>query len=92
MEGQVQLGRHHLWRGHRGPLFGLRKFYADEDSTVAAKFLFRSSRDNMFSFLKASSQAAAAQAEFKRGREVLLDAQQLHGYPILKTVLWFVEP
>lgn len=31
------------------------KFYADEDSTVAAKFLFRSSRDNMFSFLKASS-------------------------------------
>jgi 2-phosphosulfolactate phosphatase len=31
------------------------KFYADEDSTVAAKFLSRSSRDNMFSFLKASS-------------------------------------
>ena len=31
------------------------KFYADEDSTVAAKFIFRSSRDNMFAFLKASS-------------------------------------
>ena len=31
------------------------KFHADEDSTVAAKFLSRSSRDNMFSFLKASS-------------------------------------
>ena len=31
------------------------KFFADEDSTVAAKFIFRSSRDNMFAFLKASS-------------------------------------
>ena len=31
------------------------KFKADEDSTVAAKFIFRSSRDNMFAFLKASS-------------------------------------
>lgn len=30
-------------------------FFADEDSTVAAKFIFRSSRDNMFAFLKASS-------------------------------------
>ena len=39
------------------------KFYADEDSTVAAKFLFRSSRDNMFSFLKASSHRAFAQIE-----------------------------
>ena len=31
------------------------RFFADEDSTVAAKFVFRSSRDNMFAFLKASS-------------------------------------
>lgn len=31
------------------------RFKADEDSTVAAKFIFRSSRDNMFAFLKASS-------------------------------------
>ena len=31
------------------------RFVADEDSTVAAKFIFRSSRDNMFAFLKASS-------------------------------------
>ena len=30
-------------------------FIADEDSTVAAKFLYRSARDNMFAFLKASS-------------------------------------
>ena len=30
-------------------------FFADEDSTVAAKFIFRSSRENMFAFLKASS-------------------------------------
>jgi 2-phosphosulfolactate phosphatase len=32
-----------------------RMFKADEDSTVAAKFLYRSARDNMFSFLRASS-------------------------------------
>ena len=31
------------------------KFHANEDSTVAAKFIYRSARDNMFSFLKASS-------------------------------------
>lgn len=31
------------------------KFRADEDSTVAAKFIYRSARDNMFAFLKASS-------------------------------------
>ena len=31
------------------------RFFADEDSTVAAKFIFRSSRDNRFAFLKASS-------------------------------------
>ena len=31
------------------------KFYADEYSTVAAKLIFKSSRDNMFAFLKASS-------------------------------------
>lgn len=32
-----------------------RLFKADEDSTVAAKFIYRSARDNMFSFLRASS-------------------------------------
>ena len=31
------------------------RFFADEDSTVAAKFIYRSARDNMFAFLKASS-------------------------------------
>jgi len=31
------------------------KFKADEDSTVAAKFIYRSARDNMFAFLRASS-------------------------------------
>jgi len=30
-------------------------FKADEDSTVAAKFIYRSARDNMFAFLRASS-------------------------------------
>ncbi|MGB1122944.1 MAG: 2-phosphosulfolactate phosphatase, partial [Flavobacteriales bacterium] len=27
----------------------------DEDSTIAAKFIYRSARDNMFAFLRASS-------------------------------------
>ena len=31
------------------------RFFADEDSSVAAKFIYRSARDNMFAFLKASS-------------------------------------
>jgi 2-phosphosulfolactate phosphatase len=31
------------------------KFKADEDSTIAAKFIYRSARDNMFAFLRASS-------------------------------------
>ncbi|MBO75162.1 MAG: 2-phosphosulfolactate phosphatase [Flavobacteriales bacterium] len=30
-------------------------FKADEDSTIAAKFVYRSARDNMFAFLRASS-------------------------------------
>jgi 2-phosphosulfolactate phosphatase len=36
-------------------LLGSGKYIADEDSTVAAKFIYRSARDNMFAFLKASS-------------------------------------
>lgn len=31
------------------------RYKADEDSTVAAKFIYRSARENMFAFLKASS-------------------------------------
>jgi 2-phosphosulfolactate phosphatase len=30
-------------------------YYCDEDATIAAKFLYRSARENIFSFLKASS-------------------------------------
>lgn len=36
-------------------LIGSHKFTASEDSTIAAKFISRSARDNIFSFLKASS-------------------------------------
>lgn len=32
-----------------------RKFQSHEDSTISAKFLFRSARDNMYSFLRSSS-------------------------------------
>ncbi|MDG1780933.1 MAG: 2-phosphosulfolactate phosphatase [Flavobacteriales bacterium] len=32
-----------------------RLFKAEEDSTIAAKFIYRSARENMFSFLRASS-------------------------------------
>lgn len=31
------------------------KFYADEDSSIASVFIYRSAKDNIFSFLKASS-------------------------------------
>ena len=55
MEGQIQPGRHHLRGAIADLCLASGKFYADEDSTVAAKFMFRSSRDNMFAFLKASS-------------------------------------
>lgn len=36
-------------------LIGSGKFQAAEDSTIAAKFIYRSARENIFSFLKASS-------------------------------------
>jgi len=32
-----------------------QKFFAEEDSTIAAKFIYRSAKENIFSFLKASS-------------------------------------
>jgi 2-phosphosulfolactate phosphatase len=32
-----------------------RKFVSNEDSTISAKFLYRSARDNFYSFLRASS-------------------------------------
>ncbi|MFT4779542.1 MAG: 2-phosphosulfolactate phosphatase [Flavobacteriales bacterium] len=32
-----------------------RQFKAEEDSTIAAKFIYRSAKENMFSFLRASS-------------------------------------
>lgn len=36
-------------------LIGTGKFQASEDSTIAAKFIYRSAKENIFSFLKASS-------------------------------------
>jgi 2-phosphosulfolactate phosphatase len=36
-------------------LIDKQQFYCDEDATIAAKFLYRSARENIFSFLKASS-------------------------------------
>lgn len=36
-------------------LLETRKFRADEDSTVAAKFIYRSAREHLWSFLRASS-------------------------------------
>jgi len=32
-----------------------QQFFAEEDSTIAAKFIYRSAKENIFSFLKASS-------------------------------------
>ncbi len=36
-------------------LIDSQKFFAEEDSTIAAKFIYKSARENIFSFLKASS-------------------------------------
>lgn len=36
-------------------LISSQKYQASEDSTIAAKFIYRSARENIFSFLKASS-------------------------------------
>jgi 2-phosphosulfolactate phosphatase len=36
-------------------LLETRKFRSDEDSTVAAKFIYRSAREHLWSFLRASS-------------------------------------
>lgn len=36
-------------------LIDSQKFFAEEDSTIAAKFIYRSAKENIFSFLKASS-------------------------------------
>ena len=60
---------------------GSGKFFADEDSTVAAKFIFRSSRDNMFAFLKASSHRRRLRKLNLNEDVILLDAQQLHRHP-----------
>ena len=66
------------------------KFYADEDSTVAAKFLFRSSRDNMFSFLKASShRRRLRKLNLNEDVKYCLTPNNCTAIPILKTVPWF---
>ena len=59
------------------------RFKADEDSTIAAKFIYRSARDNMFAFLRVLAPPTAAKTQLERRREVLFDAQQPddHSHP-----------
>jgi len=61
------------------------RFHADEDSTVAAKFIFRSSRDNMFSFLKASSHRRRLR-RLNLNKDIIycLTPNTIHTVPILK--------
>ena len=55
MEGQIQPGRHHLrWR-HCRQMPGLWQVLRRRRQHGGGQFIFRSSRDNMFAFLKASS-------------------------------------
>ena len=61
------------------------KFYADEDSTVAAKFIFRSSRDNMFAFLKASSHRRRLRAlDLNEDVKYCLTPNNCTAIPVLK--------
>jgi 2-phosphosulfolactate phosphatase len=61
------------------------KFFADEDSTVAAKFIYRSARDNMFAFLKASShRRRLRRLNLNEDVKYCLTPNNLTAIPILK--------
>lgn len=62
-----------------------RLFKADEDSTVAAKFIYRSARDNMFSFLRASShRRRLRRLNLNDDVKYCLNPNTVHTIPILK--------
>ncbi len=62
-----------------------RLFKADEDSTVAAKFIYRSARENMFSFLRASShRRRLRKLNLNEDVKYCLNPNTVHSIPILQ--------
>ena len=61
------------------------KFTSDEDSSVAAKFIYRSARENMFAYLKASSHRRRLRAlDLNADVSYCLTPNNLTAIPILK--------
>jgi len=66
-------------------LINTGKFYSDNDSSVAAKFLFRSSKENLFAYLKASSHRRRLRAlNLNADMSYCLTPNNLTAIPILK--------
>lgn len=61
------------------------KFYSDEDSSVAAKFIYRSAKENMFAYLKASShRRRLRKLDLNADVSYCLTPNNLTAIPILK--------
>jgi 2-phosphosulfolactate phosphatase len=61
------------------------KFYSDDDSSVAAKFIYRSSKENLFAYLKASSHRRRLRAlDLNADVSYCLTPNNLTAIPILK--------
>lgn len=66
-------------------LISTGKFYSDEDSSVAAKFIYRSAKENMFSYLKASShRRRLRKLDLNADVSYCLTPNNLTAIPILK--------
>jgi 2-phosphosulfolactate phosphatase len=66
-------------------LIATGKFYSDEDSSVAAKFIYRSAKENMFSYLKASShRRRLRKLDLNADVSYCLTPNNLTAIPILK--------
>lgn len=61
------------------------KFYSDEDSSIASVFIYRSARENMFSFLKASSHRRRLRSlNLNEDIKYCLTPNTIESIPILK--------
>lgn len=62
-----------------------RKFKADEDSTIAAKYIYRSAKENIFGYLKASShRRRLRKLNLNEDVKYCLTPNQISTIPILK--------
>jgi 2-phosphosulfolactate phosphatase len=66
-------------------LLATGRFKTEEDSSVAAKFIYRSARDNMFAFLRASShRRRLRKLNLNADVKYCLTPDQLHVIPVLR--------